>query len=416
MNLYWESKHKLKLIATVQPFESVGTATSPGNGFCMTPIYDKSHAMARWTVTADEPVLYYDPVDEGIEVLKDEDQKRYDFQKLNYVYGREYQAKAGKPWLGQFPRPMGMHNMWKAQYFGQIHTVKTKQSHFNSLPDESAELWKRLDYEDYDAIAGNEESQDQTNNLTKDYGGHVALEGHRQTGYLELKLKAISVSPRVFEIKNFLSRVEVDHILAMAKYYNSTMEESLVHPGGGKLNEPKKKGSGQKDKESRSSTSTWLHRGSSPILDAVYRRAADVLQIDESLLRHRNEYEKSDLSTHHSIAEALQLVRYTKGQTYTPHHDFLYPSITNRYQPSRYATLILYLNEGMQGGETTFPRAVNLENQYGIKVTPKVGKAVLFYNVLPDGNFDDLSQHSGSVVDDGEKWIANMWIWDPILD
>merc|ERR1712238_403706 len=118
-------------------------------------------------------------------------------------------------------------------------------------------------------------------------------------------------------------------------------------------------------------------------------RAADVLQIDESLLRHRNEYEKSDLSTHHSIAEALQLVRYTKGQTYTPHHDFLYPSITNRYQPSRYATLILYLNEGMQGGETTFPRAVN---------------------------FDDLSQHSGSVVDDGEKWIANMWIWDPILD
>jgi hypothetical protein len=48
-------------------------------------------------------------------------------------------------------------------------------------------------------------------------------------------------------------------------------------------------------------------------------------------------------------------------------------------------------------------RWVNAETFYDLKVVPKVGKAVLFYNRLPDGNLDDFSQHAALPVTKGEK-------------
>lgn len=60
---------------------------------------------------------------------------------------------------------------------------------------------------------------------------------------------------------------------------------------------------------------------------------------------------------------------------------------------------------------------MNAEYHNGITVMNiKEGKALLHYNVLPDGNVDDLSQHSGKVVHSGTKWIAHLWIWDPIIN
>jgi prolyl 4-hydroxylase len=60
-------------------------------------------------------------------------------------------------------------------------------------------------------------------------------------------------------------------------------------------------------------------------------------------------------------------------------------------QPSRFATILLYLNDDMEGGETEFPRWLNADTSEGLKVKPQVGKAVLFYNLLPDGNYDERS-------------------------
>ena len=131
----------------------------------------------------------------------------------------------------------------------------------------------------------------------------------------------------------------------------------------------------------------------------------------------------------------MQLLRYGPGEQYTAHHDFTYPSIENRYQPKRYATVLLYLtgegdviedgirrsrskgsnDNGLEGGETIFPRAITREYHDGVKIRPQSGKAVLFYNVLIDGNMDDLSQHSGGKVTAGVKYIANIWIHDPII-
>lgn len=47
------------------------------------------------------------------------------------------------------------------------------------------------------------------------------------------------------------------------------------------------------------------------------------------------------------------------------------------------------------------------------QVTPAKGHAVVFYNLLPDGNADDLTLHEALPVTKGEKWLANIWVWDP---
>ena len=36
---------------------------------------------------------------------------------------------------------------------------------------------------------------------------------------------------------------------------------------------------------------------------------------------------------------------------------------------------------------------------------------MLFYNLLEDGNGDDLSLHASLPTVQGEKWLCNFWIW-----
>ena len=47
-----------------------------------------------------------------------------------------------------------------------------------------------------------------------------------------------------------------------------------------------------------------------------------------------------------------------------------------------------------------------------MKVKPVKGTAVLFYNLLEDGNGDDLALHAALPVIKSEKWLANFWVWD----
>lgn len=200
----------------------------------------------------------------------------------------------------------------------------------------------------------------------------------------------------MFEIPNFLSDVEANHVLQ----FSTGMKTSVTNNGSLIFG--------------RTSKNTWVARESSPIVDAIYRRAADLLQIDEALMRKRSKDEKVDLETTSAyITEKLQLVHYGVGEEYKPHHDFRPPPVGHKDQPMRYATILFYLNDNMTGGETSFPRWMNAETQDALKITPKKGKAILFYNMLPDGNMDDMSHHAGLPVLSGEKWLANLWVWSP---
>ena len=400
MLLFWDGKNKPKLRAKIEPFESFSTVTFPGNSFYITPVYDKEHAMERWVMTVDEAVVAYDALSNDEVVLQKlsmEKRKLYDMQKLNLDFAREYLAVARKNWLSMFPRSRTMHHMWNAGYFGQEYIVRTDQTHFNSMPSDKRgieEVWKMLDYADYDRMVDESEK-----------GGNTVLNlpQHRKKDPLDLKMTVVSVAPRVFEIDNFLSELEVDHLIEMATRYNATNPDQ---------NAAKRK------KRNASRTNAWIRREISPIVDAIYHRSANILNIDESLLRHRNEHEQTELNTHHSIGEAIHVTQFVTGQGYVPRSDSKQTSVKNRYQPNRFATIFFFLNDVHedQDGDTVFPLAVSDEKHDGIRIVPKKGKAVLLYNMLPDGNVDDLSHHASAALQQGEKWMGTLYIWDPIID
>jgi len=103
--------------------------------------------------------------------------------------------------------------------------------------------------------------------------------------------------------------------------------------------------------------------------------------------------------------EPLVVLNYAPGEQYRPHRDYLSPSDPGLAGPGkqRATTLCCYLNEGMRGGATSFPHV-------GVQVRPRLGSAVVFANLRPDGQPDPNSLHAGEPVSFGEKWLATSWI------
>ena len=99
-----------------------------------------------------------------------------------------------------------------------------------------------------------------------------------------------------------------------------------------------------------------------------------------------------------SQGEPLQVLRYRGGQEYKPHLDAI-PGFANQ----RILTLLVYLNEGYEGGETWFPVP-------RLKIKGRPGDAILFRNAGPDGRPDRNAGHAGLPVIAGEKLIASRWI------
>ena len=364
--LYWEGKgghaDASRLVGEIAPFESIGTATLPGQAFFVSPVYDGSTALQRWVVTADEAVVVYEPYTQqemigsmltpGSDIFF-----KYQMQLVNQVFARDYLIATQRQWLANFPRPFPIHYMHPADYMGQDISVE-------SLPSQA------------------DDTTDSSSSLT---------------------LKVLSVTPRVYQIDNFLTSEECDYLISKAQEVG--LHPSTLHSGYDAEQ--------TRDISTRSSSNSWLPRSTSNITEQIYEKAAHVLQIDPKLFQ---KYSETD-ARHHSIAESLQVVRYKAGgEEYQPHHDFVYPSTSHRYQPTRFATLLLYLNTVPEGGETRFPRAATKDRAEGVVVQPKRGRAVLFYNMLPDGNVDDLSQHGSNPTTSHEKWLANLWVWDSVID
>ena len=278
-------------------------------------------------------------------------------------FSAAHEAKTGQPWrhhygflaphFGPRGRPSTSSAMWPADKEGQLHTVKTRHVY----------------------AAGR--------------GSGGAREGGSPAAELQLTLQVVSTSPRVFAIKNFMSLEEVDELVELGKT-RGNLSGSMVGSStmGGTVS----------DKEQRSSSTAWLAPDSAPLLKTIYARAADLLQVPSAV----------DFVNY---SEHMQLVHYAQKQHYSAHFDF---EITSAAPQSRFATLLLYLNDQAAedaGGETAFPLARMADGSRGFKIHPGKGNAVLFYNLLPDGNADVQSLHAALPVVKGEKWAANIWLW-----
>ncbi|XP_050943257.1 prolyl 4-hydroxylase 1 isoform X9 [Cucumis melo] len=114
--------------------------------------------------------------------------------------------------------------------------------------------------------------------------------------------------------------------------------------------------------------------------------------------------------------ELIQVLRYEKNQFYKPHHDYFSDTFNLKRGGQRIATMLMYLSENIEGGETYFPKAGSGECSCGgktvpgLSVKPAKGDAILFWSMGLDGQSDPNSIHGGCEVLSGEKWSATKWM------
>ncbi|GMH44285.1 hypothetical protein BSKO_12219 [Bryopsis sp. KO-2023] len=198
--------------------------------------------------------------------------------------------------------------------------------------------------------------------------------------------RPLSWKPKVFHYPNFLSSSECDHIIRSAI---PTLQKSVVYDSDGKLVLD----------DIRTSYGAFLRRLQDPIIRNVTSRVA--------------------LVTHTPVShqEDLQVLRYQQHQYYRAHSD-----TSSKIESPRRSTMLLYLSDVEEGGETAFPKTLvdntEWEEEHGrlsdcakdhIAIKPKKGDAMLFYSLDDEGEFDEMSRHMGCPVEKGIKWTATVW-------
>ncbi|WOL11970.1 prolyl 4-hydroxylase, alpha subunit [Canna indica] len=204
--------------------------------------------------------------------------------------------------------------------------------------------------------------------------------------------EVLSWKPRAFIHHNFLSKEECEHLIEKAK---PRMKKSTVlDPKTGERLESK----------IRTSSGAFLRRGEDEIIMAIEKRIAQYTFIPAE------------------HGEGFQVLHYEIGQMYVPHHDYFFDEYSTENKGQRVATLLMYLSDVEEGGETFFPHAeVNSTSlpwhnelsqcgKIGLGVKPKMGDALLFYNMKPDATMDPQSLHGGCPVIRGNKWSATKWL------
>ncbi len=184
--------------------------------------------------------------------------------------------------------------------------------------------------------------------------------------------------PRLLYLRHFLTDEECDHIIERGRSRIAPSE--TVDPETGKLIVV----------ESRTSSSTYFALGETPIIARIEQRIAELANLPVE------------------NGEGLQVLNYQVGQGYLPHFDFFDPTLKGSpavlaYGGQRVITCIMYLNDVESGGETAFP-------EVGKLIKPSRRDAIMFANVLPDGQVDRMSLHASEPVTAGEKWVATKWI------
>jgi len=105
--------------------------------------------------------------------------------------------------------------------------------------------------------------------------------------------------------------------------------------------------------------------------------------------------------------EDIQVVRYTPGTYYRPHHDSCCEDNKSckefeKRGGQRVGTLLLYLNDDFTQGQTHFP-------ELDLKLRADPGSAIFF---LPmSGNAcHPKALHAGLPIESGTKYVCNIWV------
>lgn len=250
------------------------------------------------------------------------------------------------------------------------------------------------------------------------------VNSHRQP----LMLETLNVDPPVFRVHNFLSEDETSKIIARATSADNPYSVRRSTTGHVSWTEQKTE---EEVKKAQSDTRT-----SENGFDIDSPTAKEVKARAWQLLRLSGDYDET-------LADGLQVLRYQTEQAYISHPDYFdkHTSTDHNWDPTkggtnRMATLLLYLSDVEEGGQTVFPAVPNPEPSEvptvadqlfdkstwqhkmiqqcysSLAITPEKGSAILFYSQLANGQLDSRSMHGACPVLTGTKWAANLWFWN----
>lgn len=182
--------------------------------------------------------------------------------------------------------------------------------------------------------------------------------------------------PRLAVLGDLLSDEECEALIQAAEPRLKRSRTVQISTGGEELN------------ADRTSDGMFFRRGESPLIQRIEARLSRLV--------------------HWPVenGEGLQVLRYGPGAEYKPHYDYFDPAAPGTARilergGQRVATLVMYLNEPLRGGGTTFP-------DVGLEVMPQRGHAVFFAYDRPEPSTQTL--HGGAPVLAGEKWVATKWL------
>jgi prolyl 4-hydroxylase len=184
------------------------------------------------------------------------------------------------------------------------------------------------------------------------------------------------LAPRVVVFGGLLTADECDGLVALARPRLARSETVVNETGGSEVN------------TARTSEGMFFERGEHELCRRIEARLAALLNWPVER------------------GEGLQILRYQPGAEYKPHYDYFDPAHSGtptilKRGGQRVGTVVMYLNDPLRGGATTFPD-VHLE------VAPIKGNAVFFSYDRPHPMTKTL--HGGAPVLEGEKWVATKWL------
>jgi len=189
-----------------------------------------------------------------------------------------------------------------------------------------------------------------------------------QTEDRDIKIIAKFEDPLIVVLGNVLSDAECDELIHLSK---DRLQRSKI-------------GDNREIHTIRTSSSMFFQDDEHPLIAKIEKRIASITTIP---VEH---------------AEGLQILNYKPGQEYKAHHDYFSPH-SKAANNNRISTLVIYLNEVEQGGETFFP-------ELNIAISPQKGMAVYFEYFYQDETLNARTLHGGAPVVRGEKWVATQWM------
>lgn len=180
-----------------------------------------------------------------------------------------------------------------------------------------------------------------------------------------------------------IARFEEPLVVLLGNVLNGDECDELILLSQGKIRRSKT-GATREVNDIRTSSGAFLEEDEHPLIAAVEERIAAIMNIP-------NEH-----------GEGLHILRYQPGQEYKAHLDYFAPA-SKAAANNRISTLVIYLNDVEEGGDTVFP-------ELHLSISPRKGMAVYFEYFYQDPELNERTIHAGTPVITGEKWVATQWM------